>query len=289
MGWYKDKNGNPVWVDDIAPRTVPIGPQNPAFQYQGPQAQADLNRTNASIGNDAARLQIERERLAMQQQQQLMQAQEQQAKNEQLAREAETKNPYNAAQLESVRNDALNKLRTMDRIGSNYQNSTLPAIGFGAETVSGIGGTSAANIAAALEELKAGGAIAEVMKMTQATGKNPFTPMSNRDVDMIAKNIASVKQSQSPGEFFQAMKPYKDAYTRAYAGAVGAETLNSEIDRQYQKFITENPSTSPAQRQRFRSVLESDARKRYEATMRRQSLQNAPRKTQGGAKFLGFE
>lgn len=42
MGWYKDKSGNPVWIDDSAPRAVPIGPQNPTYQYQGPTAAEDL-------------------------------------------------------------------------------------------------------------------------------------------------------------------------------------------------------------------------------------------------------
>lgn len=278
MGWYKDKSGNPVWIDDSAPRAVPIGPQNPTYQYQGPQAQANLNRTYADMGNDRERLAMERERIAMARQQQQLQAQDQQAKNAQSAAELQAKDPYNAQQLESSATDAMNKLRTIDRIGQNYQDSTLPSVGFGASTVSGWGGTGASNIKAGLNELKAGGALNEVMKMTQATGKNPFTPMSNSDVDLIARNISGVDQTQSPGDFFQSLKPYQDAYTRAYAGAVGGQTLNSETQRQYDKYIRENPNASPAQRQRFQQVLQTDARKRYEATMRQQSVRNAPRK-----------
>ena len=278
MGWYKDKSGNPVWIDDSAPRAVPIGPQNPTYQYQGPQAQANLNRTYADMGNDRERLAMERERIAMARQQQQLQAQDQQAKNAQSAAELQAKDPYNAQQLESSATDAMNKLRTIDRIGQNYQDSTLPSVGFGASTVSGWGGTGASNIKAGLNELKAGGALNEVMKMTQATGKNPFTPMSNSDVDLIARNISGVDQTQSPGDFFQSLKPYQDAYTRAYAGAVGGQTLNNEVQRQYDKYIRENPNASPAQRQRFQQVLQTDARKRYEATMRQQSVRNAPRK-----------
>lgn len=288
MGWYKDKSGNPVWIDDSAPRAVPIGPQNPTYQYQGPQAQANLNRTYADMGNDRERLAMERERIAMARQQQQLQVQEQQAKNAQAATELQAKDPYNPQQFESSANDAMNKLRTIDRIRRNYQESTLPSIGLGAETVAGYGGTGAANVKAGLDELKAGGALNEVMKMTQATGKNPFTPMSNSDVDLIAKNISGVTQSQSPGDFFEAIKPYQDAYTRAYAGAVGGQTLNNEVQRQYDKYVRENPNASPAQRQRFQQVLQTDARKRYEATMRQQSVRNAPRKP-SGAKFLGFE
>jgi len=288
MGWYKDKSGNPVWIDDSAPRAVPIGPQNPTYQYQGPQAQANLNRTYADMGNDRERIAMEQQRIAIAQREAELKAQEQQAKNAQAAAELQAKDPYNPQQLESSATDAMNKLRTIDRIGQNYQDSTLPSVGFGASTVSGWGGTGASNIKAGLNELKAGGALNEVMKMTLATGKNPFTPMSNSDVDLIARNISGVDQTQSPGDFFKSLKPYQDAYTRAYAGAVGGQTLNNEVQRQYDKYVRENPNASPAQRQRFQQVLQTDARKRYEATMRQQSVRNAPRKP-SGAKFLGFE
>ena len=288
MGWYKDKSGNPVWIDDSAQRTVPVGPQNPTYPYQGPQAQANLNRTYEDMGNDRQRLAMDRERLTLAQRDAEMKAQEQQAKNAQAAAELQAKDPYNPQQFESSANDAMNKLRTIDRIRKNYQTSTLPSIGFGAQTVAGYGGTGAANVNAGLDELKAGGALNEVMKMTQATGKNPFTPMSNSDVDLIAKNISGVSQSQSPSDFFEAIKPYQDAYTRAYAGAVGGQTLNNEVQRQYDKYVRENPNASPAQRQRFQQVLQTDARKRYEATMRQKSVRDAPRKPTG-VKFLGFE
>lgn len=39
MPWYKDQSGKPFWVDEAAPRAIPVGPQN---QYQAPQAAADL-------------------------------------------------------------------------------------------------------------------------------------------------------------------------------------------------------------------------------------------------------
>lgn len=286
------------WEKYASPRGIPIGPQDPTQEYRGPKAEADLRAAYAGMANDATRLDLDRARLALAQQQAAMQAQADKVKNDQLAREAEAKDAYNPAQLETVRNDAMNKLETIKRIGTNYQDSALPAVGWGAETVSQMGGTNAANIATALEELKAGSALSEVMKMTQATGKNPFTPMSNSDVDLISRNVASVNQRQSPNDFFSALNPYIKSYQRAYAGAVGAETLNSEITRQAEKYTRENPNATPAQRQRFMQVLQTESRKRYEAEMRRRQISgaaprpgttNAPRKPAAGVKFLGFE
>lgn len=59
MAWYKDASGKPVWRDDAPLRGVPIGLQDPAREFEAPQAAANINKTNADIRNAGERIGID--------------------------------------------------------------------------------------------------------------------------------------------------------------------------------------------------------------------------------------
>lgn len=261
---------------DAAPRTIPVGPQNPEYPYKGPQAAAGLNQTQASTAS--TQVNTQRTQQQMQQDAALFDAQKREADAkaalaELQARaaqaEADSKDPLNAQVLSSAANDAMSKLRTIDRINSNIDTAWFPAVGLGADTAAGIAGTNAFDVKTDIDTLKSGGALSEVLKMTQATGKNPFTPMSNSDVQLIATNTGNLAQGQSRPNFSQNLGNYRDAYTRAYAGAVGLKTLNDEIRRL--------EPTIPAPR---RMAFRKDALRRYNEKMAGQAAKPAPRQQQ---------
>lgn len=267
MGWYRDASGKPVWVADGGQQGTPIGPQDPAAPFRGPAAASGIQAQQSNIQSDA----INRARTGQQMQQdaamlppRIREAQASAALKEQQAAQAQTeaasKDPFNAQQIDSVATDAMSKLKTIDRIRQNDRSSLLPTIGFGADYTAGIGGTGAADIAADLETLKSGSALSEVLKMTQTTGKNPFTPMSNSDVNLIANNQGNLNQKQSRPNFNANLQNYQDAYTRAYAGAKGKQTLDGEIQRLL-------PTIPADQRDKFKA----DALRLYNQKMSRKS------------------
>ena len=268
MPYIRNKaTGETVFVPDSGPSAIPVGPPNPKFPYEGPQAAASLGQTGASTANtqvntrktqqqidhenalfDAQKKEADAKALLAQ-----MQAQAAQA-------EAQSKNPLNPQALQGASADAMAKLQTIGRIRKNIGNAILPAVGFGAQTAAKIGGTNAHDVQADIGSLTAGGALSEVLKMSQATGKNPFSPMSNSDVELISRNTANLDQGQSPGNFNSNLKNYENAYTKAYAGSEGLRTLNSEIERLM-------PTIPPEKREAFRA----DALKRYNEHMSRGS------------------
>lgn len=63
-----------------------------------------------------------------------------------------------------------------------------------------------------------------MLKMTAANGgKNPFTPMSNGDVELISRNVANLDVGQPDADFQAAVQQYEDAYRRAFIGAKGSQ------------------------------------------------------------------
>lgn len=70
MPYIRNKRtGETVFVPDepqAAPTGIPVGPQDPTMGYKAPQAAADLQRTQAGIANDGARLDIARQQLNLQ-------------------------------------------------------------------------------------------------------------------------------------------------------------------------------------------------------------------------------
>lgn len=132
--------------------------------------------------------------------------------------------------LKSVRQDAVNKIQLARKLKGRSRNEWF-ATGFGAPTMAGFGGTAARGVQAGADTLKAGGALAEVLKLTAANGgKNPFQPMSNSDVELIARNTANLDIGQPDKDFQSAVQQYEDAYRRAFIGAGGdINALNARL------------------------------------------------------------
>lgn len=271
----------PPW-DKYATPAQPQMPADPTFSMKGPQAAATLGQTGASTANTQAT--TARTRQQIDQDNALFDAQKKKAEAEALVAqmqaqaaqaEAQSKNPLNPQALQGASADAMSKLQTIDRIRRNIANAILPAVGFGAQTAAGLGGTKAHDVKADIESLKAGGALTEVLKMSQATGKNPFSPMSNSDVDLISRNTANLDQGQTPTNFNDNLKNYQSAYTKAYAGSEGLKTLNNEIARLL-------PTIPPEKREAFKA----DALRRYNERMgQTPTAQSTPRQSSGVIDF----
>lgn len=222
------------------PTPIIAAPKDPLESVRAQQISSGIQNDGMRLQMDAMRLQLDQERAARE--------------RDAAAREAEAKNPFNREQLSSSASDAYSKLQAIQRIEDEYKNSTLPVVGFGAETLANIGGTGAASVETDINALKAGGALTEVLKMTQATGKNPFTPMSNSDVELISQNIGNLSQKPKPSTFFANLDNYKRAYQKAYVGATGMRELIDQMDRL---------GLSPEQRNRAISIYNQDPRVKF--------------------------
>jgi hypothetical protein len=259
---------------------VPRRPK-PGEQYEEPRAAADLARVQQGLVDNQARLEMERERLRIAQQEAALRQQAEQLKADAARKEAEARNPLNPAQLQSVNEGAWRNLQRIGRINKNHKEAWGPTIGMGSDFMRSIGGTNANNIATDLGGLQKANALTEIMKITQATGKNPFTPMSNTDVDTIAQSLGSASLDQTPKGFFESLDDYKQAAIKAYAGSAGMLRLNEEIERH---------NLSPEERERALRLYNANPRVKNIGRRSSGPPASAPRKGQsGGAKFLGFE
>lgn len=271
---------------------IPIGPQDTTLPYKAPKAAADLTGTNLNNQGQAITnsrnaqltpLDIENQRLVNQ---------ELQLKIDALAREQEAKDPLGNGGSSEVMRDAMAKLQDIDTIRSKMRSGWAPVGSPLTPLMSNIPGTDAYDIRNASERIGKAGALAKILDMTKATGKNPFTPMSNSDVQLIADTTGSVDTGLSRDEFNRQLNQYQDAYIRGYAGAAGNRVLKGAIEQQYDKYIRENPNSTPAQRKAFRSVLEMTSRKNYDQRMSSIDVTKPrakPAANTSGAKFLGFE
>lgn len=290
MPWYKDAAGKPMWVDDSAPRAVPIGPQNPTFPYQGPKAAEDLrgstlnnqgqaitnNRTAALTPFDVRKSDLETQKLELE--------------LEAMRQEQANKDPLGNGGSGDVMRDAMAKLQDIDTIRQKKRSGVATVGSVFTPLVSNIPGTDAYDVRNASERIGKAGALAKILDMTKTTGKNPFTPMSNSDVQLIADTTGSVDTGLSGGEYDRQLNQYQNAYVRGYAGAAGNQALRGAVEQQYDKYVRENPNSTAAQRKAFRSVLEMTSRKNYEQRMSSMDFtQPREKPAASGAKFLGFE
>lgn len=200
--------GEIVEIPD-APGARPVGPSDPKIPGQMDSTAASTARTRQQT--DIAN--------------QLLPYQLRKTKAEAEAAEAKLKKDKAATaltpdKLKGVRADAVNKILLARQLQDRSKNDWF-ATGFLAPTMSGFGGTNARGVQAGADTLKAGGALAEILKLSAATGKNPFTPMSNSDVELIARNTANLDIGQPDVDFQSAAKQYEDAYTRGFQGAGG--------------------------------------------------------------------
>lgn len=234
----------------------------------------DVRRETRMETNEAERLRMERERIALAKQAADLAQQAEAIKIAAAQKEAEQRSPLNPGQLQSVNEGSWRNLQRIGRINKNYKEAWGPAIGMGSEFMRSLGGTNANNIATDLGGLQKANALTEIMKITQATGKNPFTPMSNTDVDTIAQSLGSASLDQSPSGFFESLDDYKQAAIKAYAGSTGLMRLNEEMDRR---------NLSPADRERALRLYNEDPRVknigRKPPPTRNATTRNAPRKS----------
>ena len=185
--------------DDLIPAGVAARPQaGGVIPVTGPDPKLAGQMAGQSLNNRQTQQGINR-------QDQLTPWQVRAAKAQALKSEAElarstASTALTPDKLKAVRVDALNKIITARRLANQSRDGWF-ATGFLAPTAAKIGGTPARSAQAMADTLKSGGALSEILKMTAATGKNPFTPMSNSDVDLISRNVANLDIGQSDTDF----------------------------------------------------------------------------------------
>lgn len=123
--------------------------------------------------------------------------------------------------LRAARIDAIDKIILARKLREKSANEWF-ATGFLADTASKIGGTPAKSVKTGSDTLKSAGALANIIKMAAANGgKNPLTPMSNSDVDLIANGTANLDIGQADTDYQDNVGLYEDAYRRGFQGAGG--------------------------------------------------------------------
>lgn len=135
--------------------------------------------------------------------------------------------------LAAVRADAVTKINSIRQIRGRIEGMPFPnatGAGFG-DWLRHVPATAAHGIDAKIGTLKAGGALSEVLKLSAATGKNPFTPMSNSDVELISRNIGNLDQGQPAKDLIGELDLYERAYGRAFIGAKGDPRKLRDVNR----------------------------------------------------------
>lgn len=130
------------------------------------------------------------------------------------------KPPFSPEDLKSANLDAREKLGVIQRLygGSNSWFGT----GFGADTLSNFGGTNAANVKADIDRLNAAAGLKKILDMAQQNGgKNPLAPMSQGDVETIAKSVGNLDIKQGDDQFQRSLLPYLHAYMSAFLATGG--------------------------------------------------------------------
>lgn len=151
------------------------------------------------------------------------------------------------AQLESIRAEALDKIRLARSLQERSRDGWF-ATGFGANIAGSIGGTGAYDVRQDTETLKNAGALTRIMEMAQQNGgKNPLTPLSNSDFQALASSLSNLDTSQSDSQFQNNVQRVIDLYSRAYKGAGGtdldrdlappAEQKRDQVDRSTRFYV----------------------------------------------------
>lgn len=184
---------------------APVSPQYVQGQAQVAGAEA------------AAREAAQRATIAFQTQQAIAEA----AAKHNIANQPKPAPVPTADQLRLGRIDALDKIiAAQDAVG--LSKNKYFSTGFLAPTMANFGGTPARSVQAKTSTLKSAGALKDIIAMAQANGgKNPLTPMSNSDVELIASGKANLDIGQDDQSFQDAVGLYEDAYRRAFQAAGG--------------------------------------------------------------------
>ena len=124
--------------------------------------------------------------------------------------------PLSLEQLHQLRDEAQKNLGVLD----DLDKGTRKWFGTGAlaPTMSHFGGTNATNQLANARQVGAGGALSKIMEMAKANGgKNPLTPMSNSDAEMIGNSIANLSDiGQSDEAYRKNVQRYRDFYWKIF-------------------------------------------------------------------------
>lgn len=127
------------------------------------------------------------------------------------------KPPISAEDRAAVAADARKKLELIDSLEARSRDNYFTT-GFGQPVASRIPGTSAYDVKADIGTVGSSGAINRVMELAKANGgKNPLTPLSNADMQMLGQSVSNLDPGQSDANFQKNLGSYRDIYTRALA------------------------------------------------------------------------
>lgn len=143
---------------------------------------------------------------------------------------ADTAAQGNPDQASGIRTDALDKIALARRLIARSRGEWF-GTGFLAPTMSNFSGTPAADIVADVDTLRAGGAINEVMRLASTNGgKNPLTPLSNADMQMLGNSLSNLDTGQSDEQFQRNVQSIINLYERAYMASGGTpQTYAQEL------------------------------------------------------------
>lgn len=253
---------------------------------------AGVARTQQQMAQDAATFDAQRQAAEAE-------AQLRQLELEKIRREQQANSPYNPGAMAEVRLDARDKLRDIRTIRANMEQPG--AVGdLLTPLMQMVPGTAAKTVQANVGTVAKSGALAKILEMTRATGKNPFTPMSNSDVQLIADTQGALDPTLAEPEFNRQLNKFEGAHRRAYLGAGGRlrdiypptaiEPQRAEGEARLRANIQRMlPTIPPAKRDAF----VADAWRRFNDSLgpRRGIFGGGKggKKASGGAQFLGFE
>lgn len=126
--------------------------------------------------------------------------------------------------MRAIRQDAVTKINQIRQLraqieGMNFPNVTGAGLG---DWLKHIPGTSSRGVSNSLGQISAAGALATALQMAKNNGgKNPLTPMSNSDIQMISNITAALDQGQSYTDLKHQLDNAEQAFGHAYVGAGG--------------------------------------------------------------------
>lgn len=151
-------------------------------------------------------------------------------------------------ELSRIRDEAHANLGILDDLGKGSKKWF--GTGFLAPTMAKFGGTTAAGQEVNASRLKSTAALNKIMEMAKVNGgKNPLTPMSNSDVDLIANTTANLDVRQPDEDYQKNVQRYRDFYWKTFTAAddqiiaAGGKTKNPFRLKQQQ---AARPATSTA-------------------------------------------
>ena len=143
------------------------------------------------------------------------------------------KPPLAPEDKQGVADEARHKLALIESLRQRSRNGYFTT-GFGAPLVNKIPGTKAYGVNADIGTVSSSGAIGKVMDLAKENGgKNPLTPLSNADMQMLGQSVSNLDPGQDDEQFQRNLGAYEDIYRRALAAVEpNAPELALPPDRQ---------------------------------------------------------